>query len=344
MYHNTIVFTKSPLSGFYRYKDEFQIYPMEMPDVPYKKAVRDYPNVLEYFVHDDEQIKITNEEEFADLDELSSLTATTVTKKDRLLSLLTAFTNNRFFVYDAMDGFWALPLQSEKPDEVNKQTSVWCMSVFHFPDLVRPVEIEKFKELTIQRVALKNHRDYYMYEPNLDSDRTKEIVFPSTIDEMFQGYFSLGKETRTVVDSAISYALASVELKDKRKTLSLLASFTSMETMVNLEFKEMKVEQCPTCNQPQYSIARKFRDFLLRYLGDTPANKKKFNAYYSLRSKIVHTGERLKTESLWADVEEDEKHNERIKRIEILQLGKLAIVTWLVMRFRVTQSFQAPVT
>ena len=57
--------------------------------------------------------------------------------------------------------------------------------------------------------------------------------------------------------------------------------------------------KCEECGQQKYGVSRKFREYLLKYIGDSPNNKRKFNNYYSLRSKIVHTGRQLKTELLF---------------------------------------------
>ena len=105
-----------------------------------------------------------------------------------------------------------------------------------------------------------------------------------------QAYYGLNAETKKTIDSAINHTVSAMELRKHKKTLSIIAAFTSMETMVNNEFKDEKVERCGECNQLQYKVAKKFRDFLFKYVGKSTENKKKFNAFYLLRSKIVHAG------------------------------------------------------
>lgn len=100
--------------------------------------------------------------------------------------------------------------------------------------------------------------------------------------------------------------------------------------MVNLEYRGTKTEICLTCNQPKFSVSKKYREFLLKYLGNSKNNKRKFNDYYSLRSKIVHTGQLLKTENLYSNLTKEEKHQEFITIIEILQISKLSIIQWLL--------------
>lgn len=133
------------------------------------------------------------------------------------------------------------------------------------------------------------------------------------------------------VDAAVFYTVSAIELNNNRKTLSLLSSFTSMETMVNLEFKDVAAEKSPQCGQLKYSVSRELKDYLLKYIGNSERNKKTFNNYYSLRSKNVHTGTLLKTELLFADIPKDKAHSELETRIGVLQIGKLAITNWLLM-------------
>jgi hypothetical protein len=332
-YYRKIIFTKVPLGGYYRYRDFFQIFPAEfqdMPDNPYKEH---YPNILEYWFTEEE--KIIRKSEYENLNELFTLTATTVTKEDKIISLLNSFTNNTFFKYDYHEGVWAIPIlynrdNGEISEEINKLSPQWSMRIFHFPTLPSQLQITEFTELSVKEIPRIPHNLFYTIEPNLDNDRKKAILLPITIDMILDSYFSLDKEIMSIIDAALGFNVAAVELRTTKRTLALLSSFTAVETMINLEYREQEVEKCKGCNQPRFSIARKFREYLLKYIGDSPENKKKFNSYYNFRCKIVHTGMRLKAEVLFSDYSAEEIEEEFITRIEILQLGKLAIANWLL--------------
>lgn len=328
-YHRAIIFTKVPLTWNFRYRDMFQIFPAVLINMPYSSLQRRHPNILEYWTTPEEEISIPSE--FENLKILFSTAATTITKQDKILSLLSTFSNNLFFRYSDLSGFWGMPILKDDPgDEANLWSSKWCWTLFHFPELPSQFKIENFTELNLKDVNRVSHKSYYTYDPNLDFDSKREIEFPETMEYILDSYFQLDSERMQTIDAAISYSVAAMELKDSKKTLSLLSSFSSLETMVNLEFRNENVERCDECGQLKYSIARKFRDFLLIYIGDSKANRKKFNAYYSFRSKIVHTGAQLKTEKLFSEVPEEEADSEYLTRLEILQLGKLAIINWLI--------------
>lgn len=339
-YHRAIFFTKVPLKGYYRYKDVFQIFPFDMDKMPTSIYQKHYPNVIEFKSTGEEEFTIP--EQLKGLENLHQQAAILNTYQDKYFSLLTTFSNNLFFRYNDISGFWGVPILIDNPtdEEANCWSSKWCMSIYYFPDYAKQFQGKKFTELNLNEIQKIPHKDYFLNDPNLDFDTSKELLLPSTIDLLFDRFFSLEEQISKIVETATSYNYSAIELKDSRKTLSLLASFTALETMVNLEYKDVKVEvcngcgqnDCKGCGQPKHKVSKKFREFLLKYIGNSQKNKKKFNDYYSFRSKIVHTGQQLKSEPLFSDVSEVDIDNERITRIEILQLGKLAVSNWLLSK------------
>lgn len=332
-YHRQIIFTKIPLEGHYKYKDIFQVFPADFENLPKSSHQSHYPNVLEFWTSDEEKINVPIESEA--LQETFSETATLLVKQDKILSLLSTFTNNLFFRYTDMTGSWGVPILTDDPgQEANSWSAKWCIPWFHFKYRESEYQTGNFTELESKEIKKIEHKDYFMHYPNMDFDNGKTIEFPITIDELFDQYFALDNESLYYIDTASSYTVSAMELKSNKKTLSLLASFTAMETMVNLEFKDVAKEKCDKCGQLKFSVAKKFREYLLKYIGDSPQNKKKFNDYYSLRSKIVHAGQQLKTELLYNEVPKDERIVEHLTRLEILQMGKLAIINWLLFHKR----------
>jgi hypothetical protein len=331
-FQRAIFFTKVPLGGYYKYRDVFQIFPADLENLPRSSMQRHYPNIIEFWISEKDKEEAPLPDELESLKKLLTPINASLKKQDEILGLLSTFTNNLFFRYTDTEGAWGYPMHKDDPgEEANTWSSMWCLKWFHFPDLPRQLKIDNFTTPTIPEIQKKAHKEFYMFFPNLDYDRDTNIELPETIDELFDAYFSLDPTKTVFVDSAVAYTVSAVELMNTKKTLSLLASFTSVETMVNLEFKDLAVHQCETCGQPRYSVAKKFREYLVRYVATSDQAKKKFNSYYTLRSKIVHTGRRLKAESLFANVPRDEHEAEVITRTEILQIGKLAIVNWLLM-------------
>jgi hypothetical protein len=334
-FHRAIFFTKVPLGGYYQYKDLFQIFPADLEDMPKSKLQKHFPNILEFWTSEDDKKTVSSGmEEYEDLLDGHQEIAAFIVKANSILDLLSGFTNYRFFRYDDSSGNWGMPILNDEPtdEEANGWSSKWCLQLFNFPKLPAQLRIEKFSDIKLPVLKRIEHLEYFLKYPNIDDDRTKEILFPETIDKLFDSYFSLQSNEKHIIDSAVSYSVSAIDLLHKKKTLSLLSSFTSLETMVNLEYIKSVPEKCECCGQQKFSIAKKFREYLLKYIGNSEVNKRKFNSYYKLRSKIVHTGIRLKTELLFSTTPVPEKEDELITRMEILQIGKLAITNWLLKR------------
>jgi hypothetical protein len=329
-YHSTIIYTKTPLLNQFRYKDLFQILPAShLEGLPSSKLQRHYPILLQFWVNDEEVINVPVV--FEEIKDFVSHNTRIIIKQDQILSLLSCLTNHLFFRYTDMDGIWGVPILNDDPGEnANQWSSKWCLPFFHAPGLPPQLKIDDFSPLLYPEMEYVEHFPYYQNDPNLDMDSKRAITFPETIYLDLESYYAKGQDTRAILDTAISYAVSAIQLKSTKKTMSIVAAFTAIETMVNFEFSDFEPEHCGTCNQPQYKVAKKYRDYLLNYIGKSDKNKKKFNAYYNLRSKIVHTGQRFKTENLFADVAEDVKQKEMVDQIEILILSKMAIFQWLL--------------
>jgi len=334
-YHKTIIFTKTPLTSYFRYEDKFQIYPAYLENMPISTLQEHYPIILEYYIEEDEII--TPEMGIEGLEDLRTLTATTVTKQNQILNLLTLFTNHHFFRYSDLSGNWGIPILKENPGkEANEWSSKWCWPMFHWPGLPEQLKISKFTDITQKytRVTIVPFLEYYQHNPNYDTHKNRPITFPNNTTLGLKAYYSLNAEARPIIDDAISHSISAIELKKMRKTLSVISAFTSIETMVNLENKEFIPTKCECCGQLQFKVSKHYRDFLLKYIGDNQNNKKKFNTLYGLRSKIVHTGMKFKTEYLWNNLPKEEKHKENINYFEVILLSKMAIINWLIINYQ----------
>ena len=330
-YHSALIFTKTPLKRHFRYRDLFQVFPADhLEGLPSSALQKHYPAILEYWVSDEEPAPIMDV--FKDMTDFLAPTTRQIIKQDLILSLLSCFTTHLFFRYTDMNGVWGLPAPGpEVPEEeINNWSSAWNLTLFYTPTLAEQLKITAFSPQRYEDVTFVRHFPYYQHDPNLDLDSKREITFPETIYMDLDSYFAQDTATREVIDTAISYSVSAIEFRSSKKNMSVVAAFTAVETMVNFEFRDVEPQQCGTCGQLQYKVMKKYRDYLLKYLGDSPHNKKKFNSYYSFRSRIVHTGERLQTEKLFADVPDEARDTEFITQLEILILSKFAIVQWLL--------------
>ena len=330
-FQKTIIFTKTPLSGYFLMPDRFLIYPANLEGLPSSASQRHYPVILEYIIEEDEIIESPQDDTV--LRDLRTLTASTITKQDEILNLLTLLTNHHFFRYYDLTGNWGMPiLKEDAGEEANEWSSKWNMTMFYWPGLPEQLKIEGFTDIEgeFEPVEFVPFLKYYQHNPNYDYYQDQVITFISIISLGIESYYSQGKEVKTIINAAISHSVSAVEIRQFKKTLSVISAFTSIETMVNYENKDFKPTRCKECGQLQFKVAKKYRDYLLKYIGDNESNRKKFNALYSLRSKIVHTGQKFKTENLWTNLPQEEKDEELINQLEVILLSKLSIIYWLI--------------
>jgi hypothetical protein len=135
--------------------------------------------------------------------------------------------------------------------------------------------------------------------------------------------------------------LASISKIEKSAGLNynLAAIIAHLEVSKKLVFSEKSLNNYKDSiygiwkkqNLKEFKVSKKYRDYLLKYIGNNPNNKKKFNALYSLRSKIVHTGMKFKTENLWTELPQEEKDVEFINQMEVIILSKMSITNWLLI-------------
>ncbi len=183
-YQRAIFFTKCPLKGKYRYKNEFQLFPADLLfNLPKSAFQKHYPNILEYYINDKDYVPLEHFlSEYNNLNELVSSTTILLKIQNRILDFLTAITNNAFFRYRDLEGNWGMPMLKDIPDgERNSWSSKWCMKQFHFPELPEQLKIDTLSELNIATIRREKHKLFYTNDPSLDSDRKKEIIFPDVL-------------------------------------------------------------------------------------------------------------------------------------------------------------------
>lgn len=331
VFKREIIFVKTPLTGFYRYKDLFQIFPANLIDMPKSKGARHYPVILEYWYTAEELDAVNVGNELEGLEDLVKLTSVSYNKTEHIISLFSIITTNLFFKYNSRDSRWGFPIVKEPTEgEANFWSSKWCLEWFHWPGLPDQLIISNFTQLDSNPAANVDWKKCFFYNPNYDWFDDKEISFPNITDYFLDCYFKKDLATRKTIDSAIASSNAAMEFMHTRKKISLLSAFTAIETMVNLENNKFKSTKCESCGQEIFKVSAKYRDFLLKYIGDSKENKKKFSTYYSLRSKVVHTGQDFKTEKLFSDVDNEVQQKEQLELAEIVVLSKIAIIMWTI--------------
>lgn len=333
-----IIFTKTPLAGKYRFGDLFQIYPLDIKDAPNTDKTRHYPMIIEYWyeTEDIEEVEVFGSE---DIDKMVSTTTVQVNKLIEYTNLLSAITNYRFFFYRKPDTYWSVPLTRE--GDVNQLSSEWSASLYYYPNIANDLKIEDFSDPDFPEISRLPQKFYYWYNPVEGHDKT--ISFPDTIDDILSKYFSTTTDENIVANSCIYQICNGLDLLDKIKSLSFFSFVSAIETLVNYEFKDEKVEflcndckslkestrHCNKCGSPIWGVTAKYREFLFKYVSNEPKAKKMYNTIYDLRSKITHT-DFLFVGELFLDWNHNDKTEEVYKtHLSAMQLSRRSLIYWL---------------
>lgn len=337
-----LILTKAPLKGYFRYKNEFQIFPATYKNIPQNSHATHFPIIIEYWI--DESDKPNIPEDLKDIENFLSRNTIIMNKLRSLCSLLSVITNHRFFTYN-MEGQWFMNIpDGEITDEVNKQSSTWGISAYIYPELGKDMIIDKFTQTDFEQIKPVEHFKYFLHDP-IES-HLNEITFPQTIYLILGGFFGLDKKERKAAEAAAHLICNGIDIQTSMKSLSFLSFISSIETIVNLEYtdknKGIKFEcndcktiseapyKCHKCNRPIWGIAAKFREFLAEFIHNSEGSIKKYKKIYNLRSKLVHDGSLLLGDNYtdWGDVNNPNSH--WLLHLETMQLSKLTLTNWLV--------------
>jgi len=325
-FYKAIVFCSNPFTGFFRFKDIFQIYPFLSAKAPESDKVKLFPIAIEYWVDNAYPVEVHSA--LIEVEDIAAKMTRSQNRQKEILNLLSSITNYRFF-YPTPELNWFMPVPNGTiTEDVNNQKSIGGMSLYWHPELYSDNQITSFTTPPFPNIELTKHPDYYA---NIDIENKEGVMFPQYINYTLEKYFLLNGEAWQAVNSSTSLICNGLDLRTKMKSLSFVSFVSSIETMVNYEFRNEKNEICEECNRPLYSIAARFRDYLFKYASNGSDAKKKINKIYGIRSKIVHTGLLLLGDNLvdWSD---DKKQGEEWQtHIESMQTSRLSLTNWLLL-------------
>lgn len=343
-----IIFSKTPLKSFLKCGDYFQIYPCDFAGAPQTDRFN-FPLVIDFWYDEDEPDEEVPEE-LKEVADFLSKNAKQAKKLRRIIRLLCATTNHKFFsAFENTEVQWGLQMPNSKGEvnreEINNTPSTLFMPVYTYPNMSQDLRIEDFSPQRHKSATLVEHKTYFMNDPFDDKD--KEMTFPDTIERIVSKYLELDAKSLKTIDTIFHLINNGIELETKMKSLSFLSFVSSIETLINLEYKGKNKEiefacsdcqdiksspvNCKKCGKPIWGISSKFYTFLKTYVAYSEDSVKKYKRIYNLRSKLVHTGELLLGDehiSLGLSPKEEEQW---ILHVETKQTARLAVIHWLLM-------------
>lgn len=337
-----IILTKTPLTTKYRFGDVFQIYPMNYQGAPSNANAKHFPCVIE-FSYNPDNAKAINFFDEKDLDKSAGEMVVRANRLTEIVSLLSSVTNYRFFSYRKIHTAWTMPITKEI--NVNNLSSTWSIEYYYYPKMKDDLFIhDKFSDIEVPDTTLVPHRKYYYYDPIENPEKT--IDLPVTIDEILSNYYSLSEKEKTIADSCIYQIINGLDLFDTTKSLSFFSFVSAIETLVNYEFRNEKLQfkckacqsleesarRCPECGAPVWGVAAKYREFLYKYVGEGDEARKLYNKIYGIRSKIAHT-EYLFNGEFFLDMDFNDKTRDiNMTHLLAMQLARRSLIGWLLKK------------
>lgn len=342
-YYCNLIFSSSPLTKSYKYKDEFQIIPLSSEfQLKYDKPTH-FPLLIEYHIDLNDKRGIKNEL-FNNIKDWISEAELQNKILKTYIRLLSTFTNYYFFTYRINQG-WFFPINREMPkDEYNEVESVWGINHYLKKGLKKRLDIIEFTELKTKPVNKVIHNEYY--QSLFLKEAKKEISISHFTDNMFDSYSKLNKKEKEKFDSAITLIYNGQAIMENMKSLAFISFISSIETMSNFEYKDLVKEiefecnscktikespyKCPECGKPIWGISQQFKLYLKDYLSKDPKSNAIINKLYSMRSKIVHSGYMMIDDIYYNFDDNPIKTKEFESLYSIKQYSKMSIVNWLL--------------
>jgi hypothetical protein len=118
------------------------------------------------------------------------------------------------------------------------------------------------------------------------------VEVPDVLTLLLDIAYGLGGEADDAFQAALTLFNHGLDVAPMSRSLSFAATVSALETLVAYEDRACAVERCGECQQPRFRVSRKFQDFVIKfgYRSETPEAKRKAQALYASRSKLLHEG------------------------------------------------------
>lgn len=250
----------SMLSGHYRYLDVFQIVQSRKEssmhngnylDIEYNQAYTGVPQKEKPTNDPDEIFYRKRMQERAHLDFLKELMS--------LLSIVT----NQYYDIDFNKEQNIRPLPQEKIES--------------FSDISTSHAIRKDPNRVVQRQNFTN----------------SFVSIHPAADLFFKNYFELCPEARSRYNSSIFLYQSMRKIFLTSASMAIIGLISAIENLMDFDSQRanIKPRQCLECNQPVYSISKRFKEFMQKFSEfDVENPNSLLNKFYKRRSLISHAG------------------------------------------------------
>lgn len=256
-YYKSIIISGPMTSGFYRFKDVFQIIPSnyyrESDDSFHRRYYElEFSNACQILQQSERSI--LSEEDYARRAHLDHV--------KELVALIYISTNYYCELH------YDRKLQLRPPEQ---------QLIDGFSSVEKHPPIRKIPG----RVACRQNSN------------VSSLEIDSQADVYFENYFKLNGIARKRYNSSIFLYQAMRRVMSDSTSMAIVGLISAIENIMDYEALRTKeyFPTCSSCNIKKYSLTRRFREFMLTYSDVQPGDAKKLlDSYYGRRSKIAHAG------------------------------------------------------
>lgn len=270
----SLCFTYTKISGYFRYKDMFQVLPVPKDAPQPLFSAGDNPFILQFAY-----ISCSD----AMIDNMRRNKQTTI-----YIRLLNLFSNSRIFSNPRNTAHhWVLNTDD------NKELRAEFLQEGYYIKGMGAV-VDKYNDLkalsAIQRIEANN----YYAKPK--ARYPEPFIFPDNLEQSLDIAFDLSQKEWKKFFMACSWYYLSSDIWQGSGSAAFIALVSGLECLADKpetckECNQVLPEKrgvCPRCSQPVYGITRSFRELLEQYvpfIDKMPAEKK---LIYTVRSQLAH--------------------------------------------------------
>lgn len=298
-----ICFSHDKITGFFRYKDVFQLIPADpdFADTPY--SFGDHPVILQFryskssnsfFSHMRRTAKAMTFVRF-----LSVVTKSPIFMQPK---------NTRFF--------WAVEPQD------GGTVSKW-MQTGYAPPAGFSVHLEEYSDTVgMAPIPLVSANEYYGQG---FSRSTQEFSLPDNIDFVLGGIFALPPDKFEKFRIASTWLAMVGEIAQASSSAGYVAIVASLESLL-----DKASETCETCGQPKFSVTKRIKEFLKKYVPGLDQHPKELDRIYRTRSDLAHGLNLLLGDLETPYLSNKQSQSEFMLQISTAQIARVAVLNWLL--------------
>lgn len=318
-----VFFTHTPYAGYFKYKDQFLVYPAS---IEVEEYVNHKPAVIEFYTEkakpeffDDPKLPKNIKYPVPESAAQAQLNHQTYVDLLRLLSLLTNYSHFSYGSYQA----WFTPIDLEKPGSFSP--AKWGQ------ESVPTIDEENLDpESEYDEIERKESINYY--GDNLFERISTKVIYPDLMEQLLEKYFDLSEQEKNVLNTSIILFTQGLDLATSKPSLSIVAFISAIENLITYDYRDEPEDTCK-CGDIRYGVTRKFKDYVREFI--RAESKTKLNRYvddiYNFRSTIVHAGG-LHIGDLHNKIWEAPREENRFIVDEIEQIARISLVKWLSKR------------